>query len=85
MGFDYLSLVDEYISYLQFIKGFSPSYCYTSKYILRSWFDVTYDLDSFDVDNALDIVGLTVSCQIQPLITTYQSSLRSFHFWRKEI
>ena len=79
MGFDYLSLVDEYISYLQFIKGFSPSYCYTSKYILRSWFDVTYDLDNFDVDNALDIVDMWFDSKLSDsTINNYISRFSSF-------
>ena len=79
MGFDYLSLVDEYISYLQFIKGFSPSYCYTSKYILRSRFDVTYDLDNFDVDNALDIVDMWFDSKLSDsTINNYISRFSSF-------
>ena len=79
MGFDFESLVGEYISYLQFIKGFSPSYCYTSKYILRSWFDVTYDLDNFDVDNALDIVDMWFDSKLSDsTINNYISRFSSF-------
>ena len=79
MGFDFESLVDEYISYLQFIKGFSPSYCYTSKYILRSWFDITYDLDNFDVDNALDIVDMWFDSKLSDsTINNYISKFSSF-------
>lgn len=79
MGFDYLSLVDEYISYLQFVKGFSPSYCYTSKYILRSWFDITYDLDNFDVDNAVDIVDMWFDSKLSDsTINNYISKFSSF-------
>lgn len=79
MGFDYVSLVDEYISYLQFIKGFSPSYCCTSKYILRSWFDVTYDLDNFDVDNTLDIVDMWFDSKLSDsTINNYISKFSSF-------
>ena len=79
MGFDYLSLVDEYISYLQFIKGFSSSYCCMSNYILRSWFDVTYDLDSFDVDNALDIVNMWFDSKLSDsTINNYISKFSSF-------
>lgn len=79
MGFDYESLVDEYISYLQFIKGFSQSYCCTSKYILRSWFDVTYDLDNFDVDNALDIVDMWFDSKLSDsTINNYISRFSSF-------
>ena len=79
MGFDFESLVDEYISYLQFIKGFSPSYCYTSKYILRSWFDVTYDLDNFGLDNALDIVDMWFDRKLSDsTINNYISRFSSF-------
>ena len=79
MGFDYESLVDEYISYLQFVKGFSPSYCCTSKYILRSWFDITYDLDNFDIDNALDIVDMWfVNKLSDSTINNYISKFSSF-------
>ena len=79
MGFDYESLVDEYISYLQFIKGFSPSYCYTSKYILRSWFDETYDLDNFSLDNALDIVDMWFDRKLSDsTINNYISRFSSF-------
>ena len=79
MGFDFESLVDEYISYLQFIKGFSPSYCYTSKYILRSWFDITYDLDNFDIDNALDIVDMWFDSKLSDsTINNYISKFSSF-------
>ena len=79
MGFDYESLVDEYISYLQFVKGFSPSYCCTSKYILRSWFDLNYDLNSFDVDDALDIVEVWFDSKLSDsTINNYISRLSSF-------
>lgn len=79
MGFDYESLVDEYISYLQFIKGFSPSYCYTSNYILRSWFDETYDLDNFGLDNALDIVDMWFDRKLSDsTINNYISKFSSF-------
>lgn len=86
MGFDFESLVDEYISYLQFIKGFSPSYCYTSKYVLRSWFDVTYDLDNFDVDNALDIVDMWFDSKLSDsTINNYISKFSSlFSFLAKQ-
>lgn len=79
MGFDFESLVDEYISYLHFIKGFSPSYCCTSKYVLRSWFDVTCDLDNFDVDNALDIVDMWFDSKLSDsTINNYISRFSSF-------
>lgn len=79
MGFNYLSLVVEYISYLQFLKGFSPSYCCTSKYILRSWFDITYDLYNFDVDNTLDFVDMWFDSKLtDSTIKNYISRLSSF-------
>jgi len=46
---------------------------------LRSWVDVTYDLDNFDVDNALDIVDMWFDSKLSDsTINNYISRFSSF-------
>lgn len=53
---DYLSLLDDYISYLQFIKGYSTVYCYLTKTVIVRYLRGRDDFGEWDCDDVLDLI-----------------------------
>lgn len=53
---DYLSLLDDYISYLQFIKGYSTVYCYLTKKVIVRYLQGRDDFGDWDYDDVLDLI-----------------------------
>lgn len=53
---DYLSLLDDYISYLRFIKGYSTVYCYLTKTVIVRYLRGRDDFGDWDYDDVLDLI-----------------------------
>lgn len=53
---DLLSLMDDYISYLRFIKGYSTVYCYLTKTVIVRYLRGRDDFGEWDYDDVLDLI-----------------------------
>lgn len=53
---DYLSFVDDYISYLRFIKGYSTSYSHITKKVIVRNLRGRDDFGDWDYDDVLDLI-----------------------------